>query len=69
MGSHSQIPQILDYFAENQQFFLVQEWIDGQNLKQELSSKQRLTESETVALLKDVLGVFKLCTSKSLHSS
>jgi eukaryotic-like serine/threonine-protein kinase len=57
LGSHSQIPQILDYFEENKQFFLVQEWINGQNLNQELNSKQRLTESETIALLKDVLGV------------
>lgn len=57
LGSHSQIPQILDFFEENQQFFLVQEWIDGQNLKQELNSKQQLTESEVIALLKDVLGV------------
>jgi eukaryotic-like serine/threonine-protein kinase len=57
LGNHSQIPQILDYFEENQQFFLVQEWIDGQNLRQELDSKQRLSESELVALLKDVLEV------------
>jgi eukaryotic-like serine/threonine-protein kinase len=57
LGSHSQIPQILDYFEENEQFFLVQEWIDGQNLQQEINSKQHLTETETIDLLKDVLEV------------
>jgi eukaryotic-like serine/threonine-protein kinase len=57
LGSHSQIPQILDYFAENEQFYLVQEWIDGQNLKQELKIKQTLTEKETINLLQDVLEI------------
>lgn len=57
LGSHSQIPQILDYFTHNKQFFLVQEWIDGQNIQQELDVKKQLSESEVVALLKDTTEV------------
>ena len=57
LGSHSQIPQIFDYFEEDEQFFLVQELIDGKNLQQELEEKQYLTESETINLLKDTLEV------------
>ena len=57
LGSHSQIPQIFDYFEEKEQFFLVQELIEGQNLKQELDDKKYLTESETIDILKDVLEV------------
>lgn len=57
LGSHSQIPQILDYFTDNQQFFLVQEWIDGQNIQQELDSKKQLSESEVIALLRDTTEV------------
>ena len=57
LGSHSQIPQILDYFTDNNQFFLVQEWIDGQNIRQELNSKKRFSASELIALLKDTTEV------------
>ncbi len=35
----------------------MQEFIDGQNLKQELDKKQQFTESETIELLKDTLKV------------
>ena len=59
LGSHAQIPQIFDYFEENEQFFLVQELIEGQNLKQELEEKKHLTESEAIALLKDTLEILQ----------
>lgn len=36
LGKHDQIPQLLAYFEENQQFFLVQEYIEGQSLYDEL---------------------------------
>ncbi len=57
LGSHSQIPQIFDYFEENEQFFLVQELIEGQNLKQELDDKKYFNQSETIDILKDALEV------------
>ena len=55
LGKHPQIPHIYDYFALQGQFYLVQEWIDGQNLSQEFASKKYFTESETIEFLKDVL--------------
>lgn len=36
LGSHDQIPRLLAHFEEDQQFFLVQEFIDGHNLDAEL---------------------------------
>ena len=57
LGSHSQIPQIFDYFEENEQFFLVQELIEGHNLKQELDDKKYFTQSEIIDILKDALEV------------
>jgi serine/threonine protein kinase len=36
LGKHDQIPQLLAYFEENQQFFLVQEFIEGNPLHDEL---------------------------------
>jgi serine/threonine protein kinase len=36
LGHHDQIPQLMAYFEENQQFYLVQEYIRGQTLQEEL---------------------------------
>jgi eukaryotic-like serine/threonine-protein kinase len=59
LGSHSQISQIFDYFEELGQFFLVQEFIDGNNFQQELDLKKRLTETEAIDFLKDILPVLE----------
>jgi serine/threonine protein kinase len=57
LGRHDQIPQLLAYFEEDQEFYLVQEFIDGYSLSEELPPGTCLGESEVVALLKDILGV------------
>jgi serine/threonine-protein kinase len=59
LGSHSQIPQIFDYFEERERFYLVQEFIDGDNFQQELDLKKRLTETEAIDFLKDILPVLE----------
>lgn len=38
LGNHDQIPQLLAYFEEDKQFFLVQEFIEGQSLHDELKA-------------------------------
>jgi serine/threonine protein kinase len=38
LGSHDQIPQLLAYFEEEQQFFLVQEFVEGRSLHDELKA-------------------------------
>lgn len=57
IGSHDQIPQTLAHFEEHQQFFLVQEFVDGQNLTHELTPGKRCTEAYIIGLLKDILPV------------
>lgn len=52
---HDRIPKLLDYFEENGEFFLVQEFIDGHDLSQEITPGKQLTEDEVVVFLKDVL--------------
>jgi serine/threonine protein kinase len=72
LGRHDQIPQLLAYFEENQQFFLVQEYIEGTPLNQEWKAEpapdqplsqplptKKITEAEAIALLKDVLGILE----------
>ena len=58
LGNHPQIPRLLAHFAENQEFYLVQEFIDGQDLEKELKQR-RWSETETIALLQDVLEILE----------
>jgi len=38
LGSHDQIPQLLAYFEEDKQFFLVQEFVEGRSLYAEMQA-------------------------------
>nr|WP_231865538.1 MULTISPECIES: serine/threonine-protein kinase [Nostocaceae] len=55
LGTHDQIPQLLAHFEEHQEFFLVQQFIDGHPLSDELTPGKRLSEPYTIALLKNIL--------------
>ncbi len=57
LGKHDQIPQLLAYFEENQEFYLVQELITGNTLSQEIIPGQKLSETQVISLLKDTLAV------------
>ena len=57
LGKHPQIPQLLDTFEEDGQKYLVQEWIDGQTLEQELTQVGAFTEVEIRQLLQDLLPI------------
>ncbi len=57
LGSHDQIPRLLAHFEENQEFYLVQEFVEGHDLSGEISPGKRLSEDEVIALLRDVLQV------------
>lgn len=59
LGKHPQIPDLYGYFSENNQFYLVQEWIAGCNLKQKLDKQGKLTEIETKDILIKLLPVLE----------
>ncbi len=56
LGIHPQIPQLLAHFEENQQFYLVQEFIEGEEFEQEVH-RQVLDETRLISFLCDVLEV------------
>ncbi len=56
LGSYDQIPQLFDDFEEDQEFFLVEQYIEGNNLKQELGWR-RWSEAKVIAFLQDVLTI------------
>lgn len=59
LGKHDQIPRLLAYFDENQEFYLVQEFTEGHDLSQELPPGKRLTEVEVIALLQGIMEVLE----------
>ncbi|QIR35571.1 tetratricopeptide repeat protein [Tolypothrix sp. PCC 7910] len=59
LGTHDYIPQLLAYFEENAEFYLVQEFIEGHNLSQELTPGKILTQTEVISLLMEILEILK----------
>jgi ABC-type branched-subunit amino acid transport system substrate-binding protein/tRNA A-37 threonylcarbamoyl transferase component Bud32 len=66
LGNHDQIPRLLAYFEEEQEFYLVQEFIDGHPLSSELIQGQPWSETQAIALLKDVLTVLEFVHGNSV---
>ncbi len=59
LGEHPQIPDLSAYFSENNQFYLVQEWIEGSNLEQKVQQQGKLTETEVKDILTKLLPVLE----------
>ncbi|MBW4559679.1 MAG: CHASE2 domain-containing protein [Mojavia pulchra JT2-VF2] len=55
LGTHNQIPQLLAYFEQDEEFYLVQEYIVGHPLTQELPSSKPLLETSAIVILRDLL--------------
>ncbi|MEH2116420.1 serine/threonine-protein kinase [Nostoc sp.] len=66
LHKNQQIPQFFAYFADNQEFYLVEEWIDGDTLYEELQKNGLLTEDEIVNLLIDVLETLQLIHNQDI---
>jgi serine/threonine protein kinase len=79
LGSrHPQIPDLFAFFPlsvpsfqvgkEEQFFYLVQEFIDGENLEEELSRKGQYSEAEALEVLQEILNVLKFVHANgSIH--
>lgn len=59
MGNHPQIPFLFAYFQENKEFYLIEEYIEGESFAQELNSKGKLDENSVIDFLRDTLGTLK----------
>ncbi|MTJ09440.1 MULTISPECIES: tetratricopeptide repeat protein [unclassified Anabaena] len=55
--NHDQIPKLSGYFQEDQDFYLIQEFIDGYDLTQEITPGKKLNEGEAIQFLRDVLEI------------
>ena len=59
LGIHDQIPQLLAYFEENAEFYLVQEFIAGHNLSQELTPGTILSQAAVISLIAEILSILE----------
>jgi eukaryotic-like serine/threonine-protein kinase len=60
LGTEStQIPQLFAYLTQEKRFYLIQEFIDGQNLLKELDENGAYSEAKVRQLLDDLLPILK----------
>ena len=59
VGNHPQIPRLLDYFEDRQQFYLIQEFVEGDNLQQEVKKLGVFNEAKARQVLKEVLVILR----------
>ena len=59
LGEHPNIPSLFAYFEENNEFYIVQEYIAGHTLEQELITNQPLSEQQVINILQEVLEILE----------
>jgi serine/threonine protein kinase/Flp pilus assembly protein TadD len=64
LGSHSQIPRLIAYFEERREFYLVQEFVPGEELKKNIAHGV-WTEVRVIAFLIDVLHILDFVHSQA----
>jgi serine/threonine-protein kinase len=66
IGTHPQIPSLLDYFEEDQTFYLVQEYVSGSTLQQEIKRSGPLSELEVKKFLSEILPLLAYIHEKQV---
>ncbi|MBH8567004.1 pentapeptide repeat-containing protein [Nostoc sp. CENA67] len=59
IGNHPQVPRLLDYFEEQEQFYLVQEYISGATLQQEVKANGIFSETAVKQFLSEILPLLQ----------
>jgi serine/threonine protein kinase, bacterial len=68
IGNHPQVPRLLDYFEERQQFYLVQEYVKGHNLHQEIKKNGPFSEAGVRQFLSEILPILQyIHTQRVIH--
>ncbi|BAZ15565.1 pentapeptide repeat-containing serine/threonine kinase [Calothrix sp. NIES-4071] len=59
IGNHPQVPRLLDFFEDREQFYLVQEYISGATLQQEVKTQGVFSEAGVKQFLSEVLPLLQ----------
>ncbi|MFN5857178.1 MAG: serine/threonine protein kinase [Pseudanabaenaceae cyanobacterium] len=63
---HPNIPKLYANFSENDLFYLVQEWVDGDTLTRRVRDQMRLPEAQVRHLLQKLLTILEYVHSKGI---
>lgn len=63
---NNQIPRLYAYFAEDEKFYLVQEWVEGATLKQKVENSGVMNESAVKEILINILPVLDYVHSQKI---
>ena len=55
--NHDQIPKLYAHFQEGEDFYIIQEFIEGKDLTNEISPGKKLSEIDVIQLLRDILEI------------
>ncbi|MBD2214247.1 serine/threonine protein kinase [Calothrix sp. FACHB-156] len=66
LNGHPQIPKFFDYLEENQEFYLIQQYIQGNTLSKEIKSRQKLQESEVIKILDKLINILMFVHSNNI---
>lgn len=66
IGNHPQVPRLLDYFEVNQEFYLIQEYISGSTLQQEVKQSGPFSEAGVKQFLSEILPVMQYIHSQQV---
>lgn len=66
IGNHPQVPRLLDYFEDHQQFYLVQEYVSGDTLQREVKQNGPFSEEGVKQFLSEVLPVLQYIHSQQV---
>lgn len=59
LGNYPQIPRLFAHFEEDREFYLVQELIEGHELRQEITSGKPRAEGLVIPLLREILEILE----------
>ncbi|MGB3402033.1 MAG: serine/threonine-protein kinase [Microcoleaceae cyanobacterium] len=66
LSQHDQIPKLLAYFEEYQDFYMIESYISGQSLLSEIVPGYPLSELQVTDILKDVLEILSFIHQKGV---
>ena len=66
LGHHDQIPRLLAYFTEKEEFYLVEDYIEGRSLEDEIKSGQPWSEAVVIDLVQGMLDVLAYVHSQGV---
>lgn len=57
LNGHPCIPQFFEYLEENQEYYFIQQYIQGNTLSKEIKSRQKLEEPQVIKILDKLVSI------------